>query len=155
VQSLPVQVSGGKVILMTTCHKEHAATIIARNLWHFRVLEVEMSRGEVSQETGLSPDTIRKAETGVIEFPDTKTLKKLAEAYGRDLADFLAENPPPRRPATAKEPRLFFLKTAKGAKVDSDIREKIEKFLREQDREQLERIQKEKEPRKAPKRKSK
>jgi transcriptional regulator with XRE-family HTH domain len=56
---------------------------------------------ELSETTGLSPNTIYRLETGGRTTPSDETLKTLAEFYGLALEEISEMVPPPPAPRTA------------------------------------------------------
>lgn len=67
-----------------------------RNILQMRK-ELELSRGDVAERTGLSERYIKMLEEGERTRPPIDTLRRLASALGRTVDDLDAENPGPYR----------------------------------------------------------
>ena len=109
--------------------------LTGKNIRDFRN-EADMSQAQLARLAGITADMLSKIETGQ-RNAGLRTLEKLADVLGRSLDDFMMVDPPPRAQVPKPE-RAFDLKAWPG--VDPDLREKAEAYLRELNREHLQRL---------------
>lgn len=108
---------------------------IGGNLLKFRE-QAGLSQQQVAERLGLSVSTLSKIEQGH-NGPSQTTLIKLAELFGRDPSHFYMAEPPP---AVPRDQEFWLTKLAPGATVDDDLQSRLDRFLRDLNREQLKRL---------------